>query len=126
MQVAGHSQCTPTMTEAVSSTHNSMYNRENSMEAQEILTKHIIKRIIDDSANYLEIIGDEQSSTEIRGFFADLINKRKTEVEKTIHTEKSPLQQREEELSSLESEEKNISEAEALIEQQKEGQNIGE
>ena len=112
--------------ESLFSTHNSMYNRENSMEAQEILTKHIIKRIIDDSANYLEIIGDEQSSTEIRGFFADLINKRKTEVEKTIHTEKSPLQQREEELSSLESEEKNISEAEALIEQQKEGQNIGE
>ena len=39
---------------------------------------------------------------------------------------KSPLQQREEKLSSLESEEKKISKAEALIEQQKEGQNIGE
>lgn len=38
---------------------------------------------------------------------------------------KSPLQQREEKLSSLENEEKKISEAEALIEQQKEGQDIG-
>lgn len=41
---------------------------------------------------------------------------------------KSPLQQRESELASLEAEEKTISEAEALIDKQteKEGQNIGE
>ena len=39
---------------------------------------------------------------------------------------KSYLQQREAELSSLEAEEKTISEAEVLIDQQKEGQNIGE
>lgn len=39
---------------------------------------------------------------------------------------KTPLQQKEEVLSSLEKEEKIISEAEALIEQHKEGQNIGE
>lgn len=39
---------------------------------------------------------------------------------------KSTLQKKEEELSSLETEEKTISEAEALMEQQKEGQDIGE
>lgn len=39
---------------------------------------------------------------------------------------KTPLQQKEEELSALEKEEKTISEAEALIDQQKEGQDIGE
>lgn len=39
---------------------------------------------------------------------------------------KTPLQQKEEELSSLEAEAKTISEAEALIDQQKEGQDIGE
>ncbi len=39
---------------------------------------------------------------------------------------RSPLQQREEELSSLEDEEKTISGAEVLIDQQKEGQDIGE
>lgn len=39
---------------------------------------------------------------------------------------KTPLKQREEKLSSLEAEEKTISEAEALIDQQKEGQNKGE
>lgn len=39
---------------------------------------------------------------------------------------KSTLQQKEDKLSSLEAEEKTISEAEALIEQQKEGQDIGE
>ena len=38
---------------------------------------------------------------------------------------KSTLQQKEDKLSSLEAEEKTISEAEALIEQQKEGQDIG-
>lgn len=38
----------------------------------------------------------------------------------------SPLAQKEQELSSLEAEAKTISEAEALIDQQKEGQNIGE
>lgn len=42
------------------------------------------------------------------------------------HKEKTPLQQKEEELSSLEAEAKTISEAEALIDQQKEGQDIGE
>lgn len=40
--------------------------------------------------------------------------------------DKTPLQQKEEELSLLEVEAKTISEAEALINQQKEGQNIGE
>ena len=39
---------------------------------------------------------------------------------------KTPLQQREAELSSLEAEEKTISEAETLLEQQKKGQNIGD
>ena len=39
---------------------------------------------------------------------------------------KTPLQQKEEELSALEAEEKTISEAEALIEEQKEGQDKGE
>lgn len=39
---------------------------------------------------------------------------------------KTPLQKKEEELSTLEAEAKTISEAEALIDQQKEGQNIGE
>ena len=39
---------------------------------------------------------------------------------------KSPLQQREQGLSSLEAEEKKISEAENLINQQRTGQNIGE
>ena len=39
---------------------------------------------------------------------------------------KTPLQQREEELDALEKEEKKISEAEALIDKQKEGQDIGE
>lgn len=43
-----------------------------------------------------------------------------------IREEKSPLQNRETELSALEQEEKTISEAEALIDKSKEGQNIGE
>ena len=43
-----------------------------------------------------------------------------------IREEKSPLQNRETKLSALEQEEKTISEAEALIDKSKEGQNIGE
>lgn len=43
-----------------------------------------------------------------------------------IREEKSPLQNRETELSALEQEEKTISEAEALIDKSKEEQNIGE
>lgn len=45
---------------------------------------------------------------------------------KRKHTEKTPLQQKEEELSSLEAEAKKISEAEALIDQQKESQEMGD
>ena len=47
------------------------------------------------------------------------------EIEKENQS-KSPLQQKEQELSSLEAEAITISEAEALIDQQKEGQDIGE
>lgn len=44
-----------------------------------------------------------------------------------VHTkEKTPLEQKEAELTALEAEAKTISEAEALIDQQKEGQDIGE
>ena len=51
----------------------------------------------------------------------------KYKKEEFIHTKNdSLLQQKEEELSSLEAEEKTISEAEVLINQQKEGQDIGE
>ena len=102
-----------------------MYNSETSVEAQEILTK-FMESIIDDSVAHLENIADKQSSIEIRDFFAALISKRKEKVENLIHTELTPLQQKEEELSSLEAEAKTISEAEALIDQQKEGQDIGE
>lgn len=45
---------------------------------------------------------------------------------KKKHTEKTPLQQKEEELSALEAEAEKISEAEALIGQQKEGQEMGD
>lgn len=47
-------------------------------------------------------------------------------LERARAKELSPLAQKEEELSSLEAEAKTISEAEALIDQQKEGQDIGE
>ena len=57
------------------------------------------------------------------------MQKAKEELERLKKVqENSPLQQREQELSSLETEEKTIAEAEALIDKQtaKEGQNIGE
>ena len=59
----------------------------------------------------------------VKGLKSDKIKMTYIEEKTNI---KSPLQQREEELSSLENEEKKISEAEALIEQQKEGQDRGE
>lgn len=54
----------------------------------------------------------------------NIINNAQEQLDRKSKT--SPLQQREEKLSSLEAEEKTISEAEALIDQQKEGQDIGE
>ena len=59
----------------------------------------------------------------VKGLKSDKIKMTYIEEKTNI---KSPLQQREEELSSLENEEKKISEVEALIEQQKEGQDRGE
>ena len=59
----------------------------------------------------------------VKGLKSD---KTKMEYIKEKTNIKSPLQQREEQLASLEREEKIISEAEALIEQHKEGPNIGE
>ena len=107
------------------SAHNSKYNSKNSIESQEILTK-FIQSISDDSAVHLENIADKQTSTEIKDFFANIISKRKEKIEKLIHVESTPLQKKEAEVSSLEAEAKTISKAEALIDQQKEGQDIGE
>lgn len=59
-------------------------------------------------------------------FYEVLENPKVFEALKLKKIAKTPLQQKEEELSSLEAEAKTISEAEALIDQQKEGQNIGE
>ena len=59
-------------------------------------------------------------------FYEVLENPKVFEALKLKKIEKTPLQQKEEELFSLEAEAKTISEAEALIDQQKEGQDIGE
>lgn len=58
----------------------------------------------------------------------EYIKKNIEEIEEKNHKKKTPLQQKNAELSSLEAEEKTISEAEALINKQaeKEGQDIGE
>lgn len=113
--------------ELLSSIHNPMHNREDSMKTQE--TEHIMGRIIDDSANYLANIADEQSSEEISEFFVALMGKRKSEIERMNHTETTPLQQREAELSALKAEAKEYEKEEAVLQAQlskKEGQNIGE
>lgn len=74
---------------SIFSTCNSIYNSDNSMKAQEIIT-NFIRIIADHSAEYLRTIADEQSSTEIREFFAEIISKRKETVEKLVHTEETP------------------------------------
>ena len=102
-----------------------MYNRENSMEAHKILTKYIIGRITNDSVNYLAYIANDQSSKEISEFFMSLIDKRKSEVEKIIYTEKTPLQQRESELSLLEKQDKHYNE-EISKQNEQDGKDIGE
>ena len=75
---------------------------------------HISMEKINENPEYLKLYEEIQSKSK--------------ENEASRETEKSPLQQRESKLASLEAEEKTISEAEALIDKQteKKGQNIGE
>ena len=86
---------------------------ENPNIPKDILQEVIQKAIVD---------GKE----EMRAFIQVLKNPKVFEILKDREMSKTFLQQKEEELSSLEVEEKKISEAETLIEQQKEGQDIGE
>lgn len=91
---------------ALFSVHNPIYNSDNAMEGQEILDKHIMRRIIEDSANYLKSITDDKSDAAINEFFNSLLDKRKIEVEKSTMTQFTPLQHKDAELSSLEVEER--------------------
>lgn len=84
---------------ALFSIYNPIYNRDNAMEAHETLDKFIMRRIIDDSGDYLKSITDDTSDTEIREFFYSLLAKRKKEVEKNIGAKSTSLQQSEPELS---------------------------
>jgi len=113
------------------SIHNPIYNSDNIMEGQEILDKHIMRRIIEDYANYLKTITDDKSDGAIRDFLNSLLDKRKVEVERFNRTQSAnggitPLKQRDNELSLLEAEEKKYRAEEALISQQREGQNMGD
>lgn len=118
---------------ALFSIHNPMFNRENAMKAQEIFEKYIIRRIIEDSSNYLGNITDDKSKVEISEFFSNLIDRRRLEVENLIkshhaNNKLTPLQQREAELSKQEAEARYYDEAESLKDklEQKEGQDVGE
>ena len=114
------------------SIHNPLYNSNNAMEGQEILDKYIMRRIVTDSREYLRTITDDKSDMELNEFFNNLLDRRREDVERFSRNQPqhstTPLQQRESELSSLEDEEKTISETEALIGKQteKKGQDIGE
>ena len=101
----------------------SRYKSEN--KNQEYLTG-LMEKIMADCGTYLEDMTDYQSSMEIREFLTELLSRRKTEVERQKHTKKTLLQQKEAELSLLEAESRKISEAEAIIEQQKEGHDMGD
>ena len=84
---------------------------ENPNTPHEILSEYIEKAIVEGHVTpHLESV---------------LENPQVFETLRLKEISKSPLQQREEELSSLEAEAKTISEAEALIDQQKEAQDIG-
>ena len=117
---------------ALFSIHNSIYNNKNAREGQAILDKYIMQRVIQDSSSYFETIDSGESKYGIQTFLNDLMARRALDVEKMLRNEPTnimtTLQQREQELSALEAEAKNISEAEALIDKQNEknGQDIGE
>lgn len=98
--------------------------------------EHEIRFYRDDVIASLSISDEEKlamarASQFITNASPSLVKGLKSDRLKTTYIEertniKSPLQQKEEELTELEKEAKNISEAEALIDRQNEGQNIGE
>lgn len=114
------------------STHCPIYDKENIEQGHEILSE-IINNIIKDCSNYLKTITESKSDEGIGTFFQGLMARRAIDVEKIARNEPTnstmtPLQQREQQLSALEAEEKTISEAEALMAKQseQERQDIGE
>lgn len=98
------------------SIHNPLYNSDNAMGVQEKLEKYIIRKIVEDSREYLRTITDDKSDVELNEFFTSLINRRRADV---------TLQQDEIQLSALEAEHKEIA---IELNQQKESadQDIGE
>ncbi len=114
------------------SIHCPLYNKDNAMKSHGILTD-IISRIIEDSSDYLKTITEEKSTEGIDNFLNNLMDRRKLEVEEFVRNKSSnstitPLQQKENELSSLEGEAERITNVEVLIEKQsqQEGRDIGE
>lgn len=112
------------------SIHNPIYNSDNAMEGQEILDKYIMRRIIADSREYLRIITGDKSDMELNEFFDSLLDRRKADVEKFSrnqpHHSATPLQQRESELSALETEAKEYDNELETVHIEQEGQDIGE
>jgi len=112
------------------STH--CYDKEDLEQSHEILLE-IINSITKDCSSYLRTITESKSDEGIGTFFENLMARRALDVEKIVRNEPTsgamtPLQQREQQLSALEAEEKTISEAENLMAKQneQEGQDIGE
>lgn len=106
------------------STHCPIYDKENIEQSHEILLE-IMNSIIKDCSNYLETITEGKSDEGIGTFLNSLMARRALDVKKITRNEPTngtmtPLQQREQQLSALEAEEKTISEAESLIIKQKE------
>lgn len=111
------------------SIHNPIFNSsDNAIKGQEILEKYIMRRIIEDSREYLRTITDDKSDMELNAFFNSLLDRRKADVEKFSrnqpHNSATPLQQRESELSALEAKAEEYDNQLANI--GKEGQEIGE
>lgn len=104
---------------ALNEKDNSKFISSNSLEGE-------IEKIKQDSLDYLDTIADEDSKENINDFLSSLVNRMKQEKNKL--KEKTPLQQREEQLSKLEATAKEYSKIEALQNRliQKEGQSIGE
>lgn len=100
------------------------------MEVQRRLDELIIRRIIEDSTDYLGTITEDNSDVELREFFNSLLDRRRLEVENIISNQPThratPLQQRETELSALEEAARVYDEELEAKQNEQKGQDIGE
>ena len=79
-------------------------DNNTTFEEHQNFKNNIMKRIIEDSSDYLKSITDKQSASEINEFFNYLLDKRKIDIERKSRINLTPLMQREAILSSLEKE----------------------